>query len=179
MAAPPPVPAAPGAVALGHAVAEHEGQQAVVVDGAVADVLAVGIDRLGDAVERAVHRDVLDPADGDVERGVPGAAKLFGLGVAAQLVGAVVGAADPGAGAADAAGLGQGLDEGQLHFGPPAVDAVHLARDGGEAGQHLGEGLRVRVGGLFGVGRCDVVGHGAGAPRRLGVGGEPASGGGV
>src|SRR6185369_7568104 len=47
--------AAVGAEALGRAVAEEEHQQTVVVDGAGADDLAVGIDRDLGAVERAFH----------------------------------------------------------------------------------------------------------------------------
>jgi len=50
-------------------------------------------------VERAVHRDVLDPAHPDIERGVPCGAELLRVGVAAEEVGAVIGAVDPAAGA--------------------------------------------------------------------------------
>jgi hypothetical protein len=62
--------------AFGRAVAEHEHQQPVIIDRAGADQLAIGIDRHFDAVERAVHRDVLDPAHADVERDVPGLAEF-------------------------------------------------------------------------------------------------------
>src|SRR5690606_5452067 len=136
--------------AAGGAVPQHEHQQAVIVPDPRADELAVIVDRLFHAVDRAVHRDILDPLDADVERGLPGAAEFVGLRVAAQIVGAVVGTADAAAGGLDRAGFGQRLDEGALDCGLPAVGAVALARDRGEIGN--------------GGGECGVVFHGRANP---------------
>ena len=150
------------AEALGRAVAQEEHQQAIVVDRAAADELAVGIDRDLDPVERALHRDVLDPLDAEIERGLPRGAELARLGVAAQQIGAVIGAPDRAAGAGDGAGVGQRLDEGALHRGGPAVGALLLARDGGEGGQRVARGVRGERGGRVGGGRGRV---GGGHPR--------------
>lgn len=75
--------AAIGGEAGGRAVAQEEHEQAVVVDGAFADELAVGIDRHVLAVEGAVHRHVFQLLDAQRKRGLPGLAELAGLGVAA------------------------------------------------------------------------------------------------
>lgn len=151
--------AAVGAEALRRAVAEDEHQQPVVVADPCADDVAIGIDRDLDAVQRAVHRHVLDPAHAVVERGLPRGGELRALRVAAQLVGADLAAADRAGGGPDAAGVGQRLDEGALDFGLPAVVAVALAGDGGEGGEGGASfgGLRMS-GGWFGG-----VGHGGGS----------------
>src|SRR5690606_41815415 len=99
---------------------------------ALADELAVVVDRRLGAVERAVHRSVLDAAHAEVERGVPGGAELVRVGMAAELVDAVLGEADPAAGGGDRAGLCQRFDESALDVGLPAVRAVAQARDRGE-----------------------------------------------
>lgn len=157
-------PGAALAEALGRAVAQQEHQQAVVVDRAAADQLAVGIDRDLDPVERALHRHVLDPLDPEIERGLPRRAEALRRGVAAQQIGAVIGAPHRAAGARDAAGVGQRLDEGELDRGRPAVGALLLARDGGEGGEHAAPALRGERGGgcVGGFGR--VGGGRAGHP---------------
>jgi len=71
------------------------------------------------------------------------------LRVAAALAGADLAAADRAGGGLDAAGVGQGLDEGALDLRSPAVVAVALAGDGGEGGEggarvfgRVGHGVR-------------------------------------
>ena len=110
---------------------------------AAADELAIGIDRHLDPVQRAVHRDILDPLDAEVERGLPGGAEASGLGVAAQEVGADLGAADRAAGAGDAARIRKRLDKGALDMRFPPVGAFLRARDGGEGGQRAARGAGV------------------------------------
>ena len=51
------------------------------------------------------------PLDAEIERGSPSGAELARLRVAAQQIGAVIGAPDRAAGARDGAGVGQRLDE--------------------------------------------------------------------
>ncbi len=100
-----------------------------------ADHLAEVIDRHLHAVERAVHRHVLEPLHAQRERGLPGLAKLLPLGVAAQQVGALRRHVYRVSGGADRAGIGQRLDEAALALGRPAVVACGPARDRGELGQ--------------------------------------------
>jgi hypothetical protein len=142
------------------AVAQDEHHQPLVVAHALADERAVVVDGLLDAVERAVHRRVLDPAHAEVGGGVPRGAELGGLGVVAQRVGAVIGAADAAAGGADRAGLGERLDEGGLDLGLPAVRAAAAARDGGEGERGAVRDAR-RAASLLGIGGRGggVVGH--------------------
>lgn len=158
--------AAAGREAVGRAVAQDEHHQPLVVAAAGGDEIAVVVDRLLDAVERAVHRAVLDPAHAEIERGVPRGAEFGACRVAAHCVGAAVAAPDPAQRGGDAAGLGQRGDKRALDFGLPAVAAVLEARDGGEARDERGcggGGVRVwgRHGGL-GVRRRETGGPGIG-----------------
>lgn len=139
--------------APGRAVPEHEHQQAVVMHYARADELAVGIDRHLDPVERAVHRGVLDPLDAEVERGLPGPAEAFGARLPAQVIGALGAHIDRARRRADAAAIGERLDEAPLALLGPAIVALALARHGGEARQ------LARGDGQAGFARVGLAGH--------------------
>lgn len=161
-----------GAQALGSAfgkavrgaVAEHEHQQPVVVTGAGADQLAIGIERLDHPVQGAVHRHILDPLDAAIERGLPCDAELFGTGLAAQVVGAGLAHIDRLARRRDRSGVGEGFDKGDLAGVGPAIVAGAEARDGGEGGQLSGGNGGAGGAGVF------ASGHGKGGSQNRWVG---------
>ena len=146
-----------GAEALPGAVAQDEHQQRVVVHLPRADQLAVRVDGHVDAVERAVHRDIFQPLDPEFQRGVPARAQLARRSVAAQEVGPLGRHVDRVRRRADAAEIGQRLDEAAVAFRGPAVVAVVVARDGGERGEQRAAVFRARLGG--GHGEARLVDH--------------------
>jgi len=159
----------------GGAVPQQEHEQRVVVDAAGAHELAVGVDRHLDAVESAVHGDVLEPLDAERKGGLPGFAEALALGVAAQEVGTFGGHVHRMGRVADRAGVGQRLDEAVLAFRRPAVVARALAGDGGELVQALQGALPVGLAGCLDHGRLRwkrgrEACHGRGAVGKLPLG---------
>ena len=138
--------------AFGGTVAQHEHQQPVIVPDPRADDLAVRVDRLLHAVERAVHCDILDALDAVGERGLPCGAEGLGAGLAAQVVGADAAHIDSAGGGLDRAGVGQRLDEAALALGGPAVVALAAAGDGGEGGELSCGGREAGGAGVFASG---------------------------
>jgi hypothetical protein len=96
--------------------------------------LAVLVEALDPAVDRAIEGDGRKPRRRELQRRVPRARKTVGAGPVAQTVGRARGDADEGAGFADAAGERQMLDELALAFGGPAGVAL-AAGCGFELGQ--------------------------------------------
>lgn len=84
-------------------------------------------------VDRAVHGGVDEDVDASAQSVVPGLGELVAAGRAAQEVRAVGGHAYGRGGAGDGARAFQGVDEGGLTLGRPAVVAAG-AGDGGELG---------------------------------------------
>lgn len=162
--------AAIGAETGRRAVAQHEHQQAVIVDHAAADQLAVGIDRHFLAIERALHGDVFELLDAECQRGLPGLAKAGAFGVAAQEVGAFGRHVDAVRGGLDAAGIGQRGDEIALALFGPAIVALILAGDGEEGGQLARAGAAAAL--VDGHGRSPEAGEGLGTMLRKGAVGK-------
>ena len=116
-------------------------------------------------------RDILQALHVQAERGDPGGAEAFGLGVAAQEVGALGSYVDRMDGGLDAAGIGQRLDKALLPLGRPANVAGIVAGTGVKAGrtatwQASGSGLLSIMNANRGWGRARRCGI------RLGVVGQ-------
>lgn len=165
--------AAGAAAELAVIVGEHEGADAVIIDAAGADELAVAVDRHFDAVDGAVHERVAQDADAVLLRGGPGGGEFLRAGLAAELIGADLRHADGGAGGLDRAGVVERVDEGGLAGGRPAIVAGAFAGHGGE-GRGRGACGSLRLRGLGGgVGRggrgIGAFSHGAEAAKLLRV----------
>ena len=146
-----------------HPEAEH--QQAIVADAAEAFQLAGDEDGAELAVDRAFIRNVLEPLHAEIECGLPRAAKAFGARAAAQVIGALGAHVDVARGAADAAGIGEGADEGFLARRGPAIVAV-FDGDAVEGGEVFGGDGDAGFGGVL------AAGH-AGSPDRWARGHGP------
>lgn len=126
--------------AFGRAVAQDEHQQPIIVVAAGADLLALPEDRIFGAIERAVHRGVLDPGNAAIERGLPGAAEAGSFGVIAQHIDLMLAHAHPATGGSHRAGFGEQRDEFALARRAPSALAHALARNGGEIERIVGIG---------------------------------------
>ncbi len=115
-------------------MAQAEHQQRVVGLAAIAHQLPADEHRHLIPLDRAFERNVLQPLQPEVERGIPRAAELLRAGRAAQRVAIGLRHVDHRGGAADTAGIGERLDERLLPLGRPAIMPV-FARHGRALGK--------------------------------------------
>ena len=113
----------PFAVAVGAAGAEEEHGEALVVVAPLADLFALVEDGAANAPPGPLQRGLLEIGIAAVERGVAGIAKCAPAWPPAQLADGFAAHPYMLAGGADAAAVGELLDEGDLAFCGPAVVA--------------------------------------------------------